>query len=54
MAKPKSSEIIVGLDIGTTKIACIVGEVTLSATCLPYSEPKMAAAAALTVLWAPG
>src|SRR3954466_2322755 len=28
MAKPKSSEIIVGLDIGTTKIACIVGEVT--------------------------
>ena len=28
MAKPKTSEIIVGLDIGTTKIACIVGEVT--------------------------
>jgi cell division protein FtsA len=28
MAKPKSNEIIVGLDIGTTKIACIVGEVT--------------------------
>ena len=28
MAKTKSSEIIVGLDIGTTKIACIVGEVT--------------------------
>src|SRR5919201_980101 len=28
MAKPKSSEIIVGLDIGTTKIACIAGEVT--------------------------
>ncbi len=28
MAKLKSSEIIVGLDIGTTKIACIVGEVT--------------------------
>ena len=28
MAKAKSSEIIVGLDIGTTKIACIVGEVT--------------------------
>ncbi len=28
MAKSKSSEIIVGLDIGTTKIACIVGEVT--------------------------
>src|SRR5690349_10343482 len=28
MAKLKSSEIIVGLDIGTTKIACIAGEVT--------------------------
>jgi len=28
MAKSKTSEIIVGLDIGTTKIACIVGEVT--------------------------
>ena len=28
MAKPKNSEIIVGLDIGTTKIACIAGEVT--------------------------
>jgi len=28
MAKPKSNEIVVGLDIGTTKIACIVGEVT--------------------------
>ena len=28
MAKSKSSEIIVGLDIGTTKIACIAGEVT--------------------------
>src|SRR5687768_2574631 len=28
MPKPKSNEIIVGLDIGTTKIACIVGEVT--------------------------
>ncbi len=28
MAKPKSSEIIVGLDIGTTKIACIAGEMT--------------------------
>src|SRR4029079_12187386 len=28
MAKPKSNEIIVGLDIGTTKIACIAGEVT--------------------------
>ncbi len=28
MAKPKTSEIIVGLDIGTTKIACIAGEVT--------------------------
>lgn len=28
MAKSKNSEIIVGLDIGTTKIACIVGEVT--------------------------
>jgi cell division protein FtsA len=28
MAKPKPSEIIVGLDIGTTKIACIAGEVT--------------------------
>lgn len=28
MAKTKSSEIIVGLDIGTTKIAAIVGEVT--------------------------
>jgi cell division protein FtsA len=28
MAKSKPSEIIVGLDIGTTKIACIVGEVT--------------------------
>src|SRR2546423_7787171 len=28
MAKPKSSEIVVGLDIGTTKIACIAGEVT--------------------------
>lgn len=28
MAKTKSSEIIVGLDIGTTKIACIAGEVT--------------------------
>src|SRR5687768_16708604 len=28
MAKPKTSEIVVGLDIGTTKIACIVGEVT--------------------------
>jgi len=28
MAKTKSTEIIVGLDIGTTKIACIAGEVT--------------------------
>jgi cell division protein FtsA len=28
MAKLKTSEIIVGLDIGTTKIACIAGEVT--------------------------
>lgn len=28
MAKPKQDEIIVGLDIGTTKIAAIVGEVT--------------------------
>ena len=28
MAKPKTNEIIVGLDIGTTKIACIAGEVT--------------------------
>jgi len=28
MAKQKNNEIIVGLDIGTTKIACIVGEVT--------------------------
>lgn len=28
MAKTKNSEIIVGLDIGTTKIACIAGEVT--------------------------
>ncbi len=28
MGKTKSSEIIVGLDIGTTKIACIAGEVT--------------------------
>src|SRR5690242_8822671 len=28
MAKTKPTEIIVGLDIGTTKIACIVGEVT--------------------------
>src|SRR5437868_3079261 len=28
MAKPKTTEIIVGLDIGTTKIACIAGEVT--------------------------
>ncbi len=28
MAKTKNTEIIVGLDIGTTKIACIVGEVT--------------------------
>jgi cell division protein FtsA len=28
MAKTKPSEIIVGLDIGTTKIACIAGEVT--------------------------
>jgi cell division protein FtsA len=28
MAKTKTSEIIVGLDIGTTKIACIAGEVT--------------------------
>jgi len=28
MAKPRSTEIIVGLDIGTTKIAAIVGEVT--------------------------
>src|SRR3954465_4786489 len=28
MAKLKSNEIIVGLDIGTTKIACIAGEVT--------------------------
>ena len=28
MAKSKTSEIIVGLDIGTTKIACIAGEVT--------------------------
>ena len=28
MSKGKSSEIIVGLDIGTTKIACIAGEVT--------------------------
>src|SRR5258706_779964 len=28
MAKPKTSEIIVGLDIGTTKIACIAGEIT--------------------------
>ena len=27
MAKSKNNEIIVGLDIGTTKIACIVGEV---------------------------
>ena len=25
MAKPKNSEIIVGLDIGTTKIACLIG-----------------------------
>ena len=28
MAKIKNSEIIVGLDIGTTKIACVAGEVT--------------------------
>ncbi|MEZ4363608.1 MAG: cell division protein FtsA [Kofleriaceae bacterium] len=28
MAKSKNTEIIVGLDIGTTKIACIAGEVT--------------------------
>ena len=28
MAKTKPTEIIVGLDIGTTKIAAIVGEVT--------------------------
>lgn len=28
MAKPKCNEIVVGLDIGTTKIACIAGEVT--------------------------
>jgi cell division protein FtsA len=28
MAKTKNNEIIVGLDIGTTKIACIAGEVT--------------------------
>jgi cell division protein FtsA len=28
MAKPKTNEIIVGLDIGTNKIACIAGEVT--------------------------
>src|SRR5258708_35194841 len=28
MAKTKTSEIIVGLDIGTIKIACIAGEVT--------------------------
>ncbi len=28
MAKTKTNDIIVGLDIGTTKIACIVGEVT--------------------------
>ena len=28
MAKTKNTEIIVGLDIGTTQIACIVGEVT--------------------------
>lgn len=28
MAKTKNSEIIVGLDIGTTKIACVAGEVT--------------------------
>lgn len=28
MAKTRSNEIIVGLDIGTTKIACIAGEVT--------------------------
>jgi len=28
MAKTKTSEIIVGLDIGTTKITCIAGEVT--------------------------
>jgi cell division protein FtsA len=28
MAKTKNHDIIVGLDIGTTKIACIVGEVT--------------------------
>jgi cell division protein FtsA len=28
MAKAKRDELIVGLDIGTTKIACIVGEVT--------------------------
>ena len=28
MAKLKTSEIIVGLDIGTTKITCIAGEVT--------------------------
>ena len=28
MAKLKTSEIIVGLDIGTTKVACIAGEVT--------------------------
>src|ERR1700733_1795838 len=28
MAKSKPNDIIVGLDIGTTKIACIVGEVT--------------------------
>ena len=28
MARPKNNEIIVGLDIGTSKIAAIVGEVT--------------------------
>ena len=28
MAKTKTNDIVVGLDIGTTKIACIVGEVT--------------------------
>jgi len=28
MAKSKNNEIIVGLDIGTTKIACVAGEVT--------------------------
>jgi len=32
MGKPKQEEIIVGLDIGTTKIAAIVGEVTADGT----------------------